>query len=70
MNLKSDLKLWFDDLDEVVLDSFELYAQELLRFNKAINLISSTTTDKLAKVHFADCVKACQIMFKHLPQVF
>jgi 16S rRNA (guanine527-N7)-methyltransferase len=60
------LEKWIPNIDPQLLQAFELYATELLRFNKAINLISPTTADKLAKVHFADCILGSQIVFKQL----
>ena len=60
------LKTWFEDMDEGLYGSLSGYASELLRFNKAINLVSVNTVEKLANIHFADCLLGSQILFKNL----
>lgn len=62
-----DLKTWFPNLGADHLNALNAYAGELLRFNKAINLISSSTVDRLSRVHFADCLLAVEIISPHVP---
>ncbi|MEK7356088.1 MAG: RsmG family class I SAM-dependent methyltransferase, partial [Bdellovibrionota bacterium] len=59
-------KKWFPDLDSGALERVATYSQELLRFNKTINLISATTIKNADAVHFADCVSACLVVEKHM----
>jgi len=41
------------------------YHSELLKFNAKLNLISKSTEREADELHFADCVLASEIMFKH-----
>lgn len=43
-----------------------VYHDELIRFNKAVNLISPTTMNNAESVHFADSVLASRLIAKHL----
>ncbi len=54
------------DLEYNALSRIISYYDELLRFNKAVNLISPSTIGNAESVHFADSVFASQIIVKHL----
>lgn len=55
--------LWFSDLPRPALEKLSLFHVELLRFNAAINLISSGTVTRADQIHFSDCILATQKMF-------
>lgn len=44
----------------------EIYANELVKFNKAINLVSPSTIPKMGDIHFADSLLGAQIVRKSL----
>ena len=47
---------WFGDLTPESLKKLQCYNDELLRFNKTISLVSTSTADKVDLVHFADSI--------------
>lgn len=53
---------WFPELDETVRKRLKIYHDELLKFNKSINLISVKTIGHADAVHFADCILACKMV--------
>ena len=56
------LKEWFPDLDKSVHDQLKIYFDELIKFNKVVNLISSKTVYNADATHFADSVFASRIV--------
>jgi 16S rRNA (guanine527-N7)-methyltransferase len=56
------LPSWFPELSEAHLSSLARYHSELLRFNARLNLISRNSERDADEGHFADCVKACQMI--------
>ncbi len=58
------LKEWFPDLDKSVLEQLRIYFDELIKFNKVVNLISAKTVTNADATHFADSILACQIVRK------
>lgn len=62
VNVAARLKSWFPDLPSETLAKLVGFYNELLRFNKSINLISSTTVKNADSVHIADSVYACRII--------
>lgn len=50
---------WFPGIDSDKLSKLEAYFKELLRFNKAINLVSPNSLRSADRDHFADCILAC-----------
>ena len=56
------LKKWFPKLPEKMIASLLLYQTELLKFNKALNLISESTAKVAESVHVADSVLASQLI--------
>lgn len=57
---------WFPDLEASKIDALATYTQELLKFNKTVNLISATTIKTAESVHFGDCVIAARLIEKNL----
>ncbi len=57
---------WFPFLNSIQLEKFELYRDELKRFNKKINLISTKTIPFLDVIHFADSILASNEVSKDL----
>ncbi len=55
-------KKWFPELSDEIQTKIITYHEELLKFNKAINLISTSTIMKADLLHFADSILACQIV--------
>lgn len=63
-----DLKMrqWFADLDADTHKKLSTYYAELVRFNKAINLVSPNTLKTAASIHFGDSILAGRIVLKGL----
>lgn len=57
---------WFPDLQPSIVEKLSGYHDELLKFNKTINLISQTTVKTADIVHFADSVLASKLIAPHL----
>ncbi len=62
----SKMRQWFADLDNETHKKLSQYFSELVRFNKAINLVSQNTMKTAASVHFADSIMAGRIVLKAL----
>jgi 16S rRNA (guanine527-N7)-methyltransferase len=62
----SRMRQWFADLDPDTHKKLSRYFSELVRFNKAINLVSPNTLKTAASVHFADSLLAGRIVLKSL----
>lgn len=58
------IKEWFPDLDPLTLNQLRIYFDELLKFNKVVNLISSKTVANADAIHFADSILASLIVRK------
>ena len=58
------LKSWFLDLDEKTHARLKAYFNELVKYNKVVNLISAKTVANCDAIHFADCIDACKIVSK------
>ncbi len=54
------------DLEKRTYIRLEIYANELVKFNKAINLVSPSTIPKMGDIHFADSLLGSQIVRKHM----
>lgn len=57
---------WFPKLAAPTVDKLSKYHDELLKFNKTINLVSEQTLKKADIVHFADCILASELIEKNL----
>lgn len=60
------LATWFPSLKESQLAEFKILRDELLKFNKAVSLISTMSEEKIDQVHFADSILGWNIMSKHM----
>jgi len=60
------LKSWFPDLSEQTHASLKIYFNELLKYNKTVNLISAKTVLNCDALHFADCINASNIVCKNI----
>jgi 16S rRNA (guanine527-N7)-methyltransferase len=49
---------WFPELSEEIQGRLKLFHVELIKFNKAINLISPSTVESADLIHFSDSIKA------------
>lgn len=58
------IKEWFPHLETVAHTQLKIYFDELLRFNKVVNLISSKTISNADAIHFADSILASTIVRK------
>ena len=56
---------WFPNLNKKTLDCLHAYHQELIRFNKRINLISPKTELDADAIHVSDAILAAGIILKH-----
>lgn len=50
------LKEWFPELDDKTHENLRTYFDELLKFNKVVNLISAKTVPHADALHFADSI--------------
>lgn len=57
---------WFPDLPAETRAALKKYHEELLKFNKTLNLISIKTVPVADAIHFADCILATRIIEKDL----
>lgn len=57
---------WFPDLDPKKIEKLKLLHDELIRFNRTINLISAKTLSNADCVHFADSILASRIIKNEL----
>ncbi len=66
LQFEMNLKKWLTGATDDVLLKFIKYNMELIKFNKAVNLIAPTTIATADSVHFSDSVYATQIVIKNL----
>ena len=60
------LTKWYPDLSPETIASLSKYVGEILKFNKAVNLISATTTKTMDAVHIGDSVSAARLIYPAL----
>jgi 16S rRNA (guanine527-N7)-methyltransferase len=53
--------------DSAIIEKLDIYFQELHKFNKRLNLVSSGTVGKADAVHIGDAVRAWGILSSHFP---
>lgn len=58
------IKEWFPELGSETHRQLRVYFDELIKFNKVVNLISSKTVPNADAIHFADSVQASLIVRK------
>lgn len=61
------LSEWAPHLSEDQIENCKAYLSELLRFNRRLNLISSSTVAKADAVHILDAVRAWKLIEPHVP---
>lgn len=60
---------WFPDLSPEVRTRLKTYHEELLKFNRTVNLISSKTIFVADALHFADAILASQTIQRAHPKI-
>ena len=60
------IRSWFPELDERAHERFRIYHLELLRWTKAINLISPSSAPTADLVHFADSILGAKFVLSDL----
>jgi 16S rRNA (guanine527-N7)-methyltransferase len=58
---------WFSDLSPDVLNRFKIYYDELVKFNKTLNLVSPKTIPVADALHFSDSILAARVIMKANP---
>lgn len=56
---------WFSDLEVSTQKSLKTYWDELIKFNKTVNLVSPKTIVSADAVHFGDSIKSSQAVYKN-----
>lgn len=56
---------WFVNLDAQTQKSLKIYWEELIKFNKTVNLISPKTIIAADSVHFGDSIKSSRIVYEN-----
>ena len=60
---------WFPDLSSEIQEKLKKYRDELMKTNKAVNLISVKTIFLADAIHFADSIMACKIIQEANPAI-
>ena len=55
---------WYPDLSESELKKITLFHEELLKFNRTINLVSASAVATLDQMHFSDCIIGARAILK------
>lgn len=63
---RANYKSWFPNLPQDVIEKVLLYQSELIKFNKAVNLVSPQTLKVADALHFADSIHAGQLVIPEL----
>lgn len=58
------IKEWFPELSSKTHEQLRVYFDELIKFNKVVNLISTKTVFNADAIHFADSIQASLIVSK------
>lgn len=56
------IEQWYPELSEIIKSDLKKYHEELLRFNKTVNLVSPKTLPFSDGIHFADCILAWRVI--------
>jgi 16S rRNA (guanine527-N7)-methyltransferase len=56
---------WFPDLEIAVQRNLKIYWEDLIKFNKTVNLISPKTIAHADSVHFGDSINAANIVYRN-----
>lgn len=57
---------WFPELNDQTKKYLKTYHEELLKFNRTVNLIGVKTIPQADAIHFADCILASRVIGKEL----
>lgn len=68
-NVQWRIDSWFPDLDKIALAKLKRYHDELIKFNRSVNLISVKTILQADAIHFADSILASRVIMKSDPAV-
>lgn len=60
---------WFPDLDAKSREKLKLYFDELVKFNKTLNLVSPKTIPFADAIHFADSIMCSRYIMAHSPEI-
>lgn len=63
------IPIWFTDLDLHTQKTLKIYWEELIKFNKKVNLVSPKTINAADSVHFGDSIKAALIVYKNNKEI-
>jgi len=58
------IKDWFPELSSKAHEQLRIYFDELIKFNKVVNLVSAKTIQNADAIHFADSIQASFIVSK------
>lgn len=56
------IETWFPDLKPAQVAQLKIYFNELIKFNKVVNLVSAKSLLNADSVHFADCILSSRIV--------
>lgn len=60
---------WFQDLNQSVIDNMKKYHDELIKFNRTVNLVSPKTLPYADVIHFADSIIASRLIAQAEPDL-
>ncbi|MGZ3742276.1 MAG: 16S rRNA (guanine(527)-N(7))-methyltransferase RsmG [Pseudobdellovibrionaceae bacterium] len=61
--------VWFPDLNPEVLNQFKIFNDELIKFNKTVNLVPPKTIPMADALHFADSIMVSRVIHKDNPKI-
>ena len=61
--------VWFPDMNPEVLKQFKIYHDELVKFNRTLNLVSPKTVPMADAIHFADSMLSARVIMKGNPKI-
>jgi 16S rRNA (guanine527-N7)-methyltransferase len=72
MNILWRIDQWFPDLDPQVSQQLKKYHDELMRFNRTVNLIGVKTIPVADAIHFADSILSSRLIAKTgpIPEIY
>jgi len=72
LNIQWRIDQWFPDLDVGVRDQLKKFHDELMRFNKTVNLIGVKTIPVADAIHFADSILASRLISQSgaIPEIY
>lgn len=61
------VETWFPELGESILKNLKIYHDEIIKYNRSIDLISPKTVVLADAIHFADSILAARIIYRDNP---